>query len=181
MKVPFLASLFLTIVIYSCQKSSSAVNSGIVDQAKEEKQITACIEAETDCFFKRDYNCWQDQFTHSEYSYQAWSNADGTFDASVGWDNINKNLGKFIKENPAEPEKEGSSHPIIKRKNMRFKFYGNNASHVTWDQYNSDREQKYFLHSKEVRLMEKGNDGKWRIVNVSAFWNYKNKIPTDQI
>ncbi len=64
---------------------------------------------------------------------------------------------------------------------MKFKFYGNNASHVTWDQYNSDREQKYFLHSKEVRLMEKGSDGKWRIVNVSAFWNYKNKIPTDQI
>ncbi|WP_131458322.1 hypothetical protein [Jiulongibacter sediminis] len=145
----------------------------------EEDETTAImdvIEGETECFFLRDYDCWADKFTHTEYSYQAWSNADGTFDASVGWENIEKNLGKYIKENPSEPEEAGSSHPVVLRKNLRVKFYGKEAAHLTWDQYNSDRNQEYFLHSKEVRLMEKV-DGQWKIVNVSAFWNYADRIP----
>lgn len=138
------------------------------------------IEGETDCFFARDYECWKDKFTHSDYSYQAWSNSDGTFDASVGWESIEKNLGKYIKENPTEPEDAGSSHPVVKRKNVKVKFYGDKAAHLTWDQYNSSRDQTYFLHSKEVRLMEK-EKGEWKIVNVSAFWNYKKRIPFGEV
>ncbi|MFN3851851.1 MAG: hypothetical protein ACK4NY_20605 [Spirosomataceae bacterium] len=180
MKSYILASVCLasTMFVYSsCQDSSANTH---LNEEQETKAIMTVIEAETDCFFKRDYDCWQNQFTHSDYSYQAWSNADGTFDASVGWESINKNLGKFIKENPAEPEAAGSSHPIIKRKNVKVKFYGNNAAHLTWDQYNSDRSQNYYLQSKEVRLMEK-IDNQWKIVNVSAFWNYKNRIPLNEI
>lgn len=181
MKAPILLFLFLVGILFACPScNKSAANDGFADEEKEKKEIIAVIEGETDCFFKRDYDCWQDKFTHSDYSYQAWSNADGTFDASVGWDNINKNLGKFIKENPSEAEGEGSSHPIVKRKNMKVKFYGNVAAHLTWDQYNSSKSQKYFLQSKEVRLMEK-IDGKWKIVNVSAFWNYKKQIPMSEI
>lgn len=155
--------------------SCSSVKNIQLKEAAEKAKIMAVIEGETDCFFARDYDCWQDKFTHSDYSYQAWSNSDGTFDASVGWDNIEKNLGKYIKENPSEEEDAGSSHPVIKRKNVMVKFYGDTAAHLTWDQYNSSRDQSYFLHSKEVRLMEK-EDGQWKIVNVSAFWDYKNRI-----
>ena len=36
------------------------------------------------------------------------------------------------------------------------------------------------IHSKEVRLMEKVDEN-WKIVNVSAFWNYKNRIPISDI
>ncbi len=151
-----------------------------IDEEMETAQIVNVIERETECFFLRDYDCWQDKFTHTDYSYQAWSNSDGTFDASVGWDAIEKNLGKYIKENPSDPEDAGSSHPLIKRKNMKVKFYGNQAAHITWDQYNSDRSQEYYLHSKEVRLMEKVVDD-WKIVNVSAFWDYKNRIPISDI
>ena len=179
MKTNLLSLMLISAIAYACQTANSSTT-GFHDLEKEKKEIMAVIESETDCFFKRDYNCWQNQFAHSDYSYQAWSNADGTFDASVGWDNINKNLGKFIKENPKEKEEAGNSHPIVKRENIRYKFYGNNAAHLTWDQYNSDRDQKYFLQSKEVRLMEKVN-GQWKIVNVSAFWNYKDKIPLAQI
>lgn len=150
------------------------------DENAEKASIMKVIEAETDCFFKRDYDCWQNQFTHTDYSYQAWSNADGTFDASVGWNTIEKNLGKYIKENPQEKEEAGSSHPKVVRKNIKVKFYGNEAAHLTWDQYNSDRTNSYFLQSKEVRLMEKINN-EWKIVNVSAFWNYKNKIAESSI
>ncbi|MGR3810733.1 hypothetical protein [Jiulongibacter sp. NS-SX5] len=150
------------------------------DEEAEKAAIMDVIEEETECFFRRDYDCWQDKFTHTEYSYQAWSNSDGTFDASVGWESIEKNLGKYIKENPSEPEEPGSSHPVVLRKNLRVKFYGDEAAHLTWDQYNSDRSQEYFLHSKEVRLMEKV-EGQWKIVNVSAFWNYVNRIPISEM
>lgn len=179
MKTNLLSILLISAIIYACQTANSSTT-GFRDVENEEKEIMAVIESETDCFFKRDYDCWQEKFAHSDYAYQAWSNADGTFDASVGWDSINKNLGKFIKENPNEKEEAGHSHPIVKRKNVRFKFYGNNAAHLTWDQYNSDRQKQYYLQSKEVRLMEK-IDGQWKIVNVSAFWNYKNKIPLAQV
>ncbi len=151
-----------------------------LDEELETAKIIKVIEQETECFFLRDYDCWQDQFTHTDYSYQAWSNSDGTFDASVGWDAIEKNLGKYIKENPSDPEEPGSSHPLIKRENMKVKFYGDHAAHLTWDQYNSNRTQEYFLHSKEVRLMEKVN-GNWKIVNVSAFWNYKKHIAISDV
>ena len=173
-------SLIIILTSYIISSSCSNIPTGKIDEEKEKEAIMKVIQAETDCFFKRDYKCWQEQFTHSDYSYQAWSNADGTFDASVGWESIEKNLGKFIKENPAETEEAGSSHPKIVRKNVKVKFYGNYAAHLTWDQYNSDRTQKYYLQSKEVRLMEK-IDNNWKIVNVSAFWNYKNKIPMDAI
>lgn len=171
--------LCLSTILFFAACSSSAYpkkEASFKDVLKEKQLILAVIEAETDCFFRRDYDCWQDQFLHAEYANQIWSNADGTFDASVGWDNINKNLGKFIKENPNEEERAGtSSHPLVLRRSMNFKFYGDNAAHVTWDQYNSDSKQTYYLQSKEVRLMEK-QDGRWKIVNVSAFWDYKNKI-----
>jgi len=162
-----------------CQSCNLAAEKAI-DEELETAKIISVIEEETECFFRRDYDCWQDKFTHTDYSYQAWSNSDGTFDASVGWEAIEKNLGKYIKENPSDPEEPGSSHPVVKRENMKVKFYGNQAAHITWDQYNSNRSQEYFLHSKEVRLMERV-EGDWKIVNVSAFWNYKNRIPISDI
>jgi DNA-directed RNA polymerase subunit N (RpoN/RPB10) len=176
MKLPIKFLAFIPLACFSCTKVAQTN----FDENAEKANIMKVIEAETDCFFKRDYDCWQDQFTHTDYSYQAWSNADGTFDASVGWNTIEKNLGKYIKENPQEKEEAGSSHPKVLRKNIKVKFYGNEAAHLTWDQYNSDRTNSYFLQSKEVRLMEKIN-GKWKIVNVSAFWNYKNKIAENAI
>jgi hypothetical protein len=165
--------------LFLCQSCNLSSQSKI-DELQETAKIIKVIEQETECFFERDYDCWQDQFTHSDYSYQAWSNSDGTFDASVGWEAIEKNLGKYIKENPSDPEEPGSSHPLIKRENIKVKFYGGHAAHLTWDQYNSNRTQEYYLHSKEVRLMEKVDEN-WKIVNVSAFWNYKNRIPISDI
>lgn len=174
---------FFVVLLFSACSSSTYPNKDahFKDILSEKQLILSVIEVETDCFFRRDYDCWQDKFIHTDYANQVWSNADGSFDASVGWEEINKNLGKFIKENPAEPEPEGtSSHPVVVRKNMNFKFYGNNAAHVTWDQYNSDSKQTYYLLSKEIRLMEKV-DGQWKIVNVSAFWDYNNKIAMNGI
>ncbi|SEJ47605.1 hypothetical protein SAMN04487995_4882 [Dyadobacter koreensis] len=142
----------------------------------EKKAINATIEKETQSFFARDYEAWKSNYAQTDYAFQAWSNDDGTFDSNVGWTDINKQIGRYISENP-EPL---SSHPKVERKNMMYKFYGDNVAYLTWDQFNSDKPEKNFHHSKEVRLMEK-IDGQWKIVCVSAFWDYKNLIPASRL
>lgn len=143
---------------------------------KEKKAIFNVIENETKSFFARDYNAWKANYAQTDYAFQAWSNNDGTFDSNVGWDDINKQIGRYISDNP-EPV---SSHPIVERKNVKFKFFDDNVAYLTWDQFNSDKMEKNFHHSKEVRLMEK-IDGQWKIVCVSAFWDYKHLIPASRL
>lgn len=165
------------LLFWSCAKNSDD-HQNMTGEAleKEKAAIKQVIENETQSFFGRDYNKWKSNYAQTDYAFQAWSNNDGTFDSNVGWDDINKQIGKYISDNP-EPV---SSHPKVERKNMLFKFYGDNVAYLTWDQFNSDQEMKNFHHSKEVRLMEK-IDGQWKIVCVSAFWDYKNLIPASKL
>lgn len=176
------------LLICSCLIFSVATGflAGCKSNAKEKKgealqadkdSIIATIEKETKSFFARDYTGWQSTYAQTDYAFQAWSNKDGTFDASVGWEGINSSIGKYIIENP---EPQSSSHPVVERKNIKFKFFGRDACYLTWDQFNSNKEGDNFHHSKEVRVMEKIN-GHWKIVCVSAFWDYVNPIPADKL
>lgn len=143
---------------------------------KEKDAILAVIEKETASFFSRDYEAWKSTFAQTDYAFQAWSNRDGTFDASVGWDRIDKTVGTYITENPV-PD---SAQRKVERKNIMYKFYGPDVAFLTFDQFNSDPGALGFLHSKETRLMEKIN-GDWKIVEVAAFWDYKNSIPGNKL
>ncbi len=170
--------LCATIFVFtSCgPKENKDIESNVANVEKEKQAIKNVIENETESFFGRDYEAWKANYAQTDYAFQAWSNDDGTFDSNVGWEDINKQIGKYIEDNP-EPI---SSHPIVERKNMLYKFYGDNVAFLTWDQFNSDQDEKNFHHSKEVRLMEK-IDGKWKIVCVSAFWDYKSLISADKL
>lgn len=140
-----------------------------IDEKKELVAIMQTIETETDCFFQRDYKCWQQQWVQEGHVFQAWSNADGTFDARTGWTAVDEGIGNYIKNNPIQ---EGaSSHPKVIRKNQVVKFYSNDVAYLTWDQYNSNPKTGKFRYSKESRIMEKHN-GHWKIAHVSAFWDY---------
>ncbi|MGE9314909.1 hypothetical protein ACLOAU_24875 [Niabella sp. CJ426] len=155
-------------------------NANTPDEKKlqaEKDAILATIEKETASFFARDYNAWKSTYAQTDYAFQAWSNKDGTFDASVGWNGIDNTVGKYINDNP---EPQSSSHPIVERKNIKYKFYGPDACYLTWDQFNSNKEGDNFHHSKEVRVMEKEN-GQWKIVCVAAFWDYVNPIAADRL
>ncbi|HRP54673.1 hypothetical protein [Agriterribacter sp.] len=66
------------------------------------------------------------------------------------------------------------------RKNIITKFYADTVAYLLWDQYNSDQPGEQFQFSKEVRLMEKQN-GAWKIVNVSGFWDYKNFVSAESL
>ncbi|HOZ85368.1 MAG TPA: hypothetical protein PK191_07750 [Niabella sp.] len=176
----FALSMLLAAAIFSSGCKGNNASLPPQDDAamqKEKDAILATIEKETKSFFARDYKTWSSTYAQTDYAFQAWSNSDGTFDASVGWSGINSTVGKYIQENP---EAQSSSHPIVERKNIQYKFYGKDACYLTWDQFNSNKEGDNFHHSKEVRVMEKIN-GEWKIVCVAAFWDYKNLIAADKI
>lgn len=158
-------------------KQGNANTDSPANRQSDKDSILATIEKETASFFARDYEAWKSTYAQTDYAFQAWSNRDGTFDASVGWNGIDNTVGKYIHEN-SEPQ--SSSHPIVERKNITYKFYGPEACYLTWDQFNSNKEGNNFLHSKEVRMMEKIN-GQWKIVCVAAFWDYVNPIAADKL
>jgi hypothetical protein len=148
------------------------------DEAKETEEIMKVIEGETHSFYKRDYESWKKFYMHANYAFQAWNNGDGTIDAKTGWAAVDSGIGNYIKTYSVEPG--GSSHPVVLRKNIITKFYADTVAYLLWDQYNSDQSAQQFQFSKEVRLMEKQN-GAWKIVNVSGFWDYKNFVSAESL
>jgi len=168
----------LFILALGCYMLPFAYSQSSFNEEAEQKAIMATIERETAYFYARDYDGWKQTWIQAPYTFQAWSNSDGTFDASVGWEQIDARIGKYIKDNPV-PE-GGTSHPKVERRNMVVKFFNENLAYLVWDQYNMSPDGKTYTYSKDERLMEKQN-GQWKIVNVSSFWDYKNKIPAGEL
>lgn len=160
----------------SCQSGNAKEKKPENIQA-EKDAILNVIEKETTSFFARDYDAWKSTYVQADYAFQAWSNKDGTFDASVGWTGIDNTVGKYIHDNP---ESQAGSHPIVERKNIKYKFYDDDVCYLTWDQFNSNKAGNNFNHSKEVRLMEKINN-EWKIVCVAAFWDYLKPIAAEKL
>ena len=159
-------------------KYNAASGSAGLNEEKEKKAIIESLTAETENFYKRDYEGVIKFFIHADYAFHAWNNADGTYNATVGWPAINEKYRNYIKDNPVPAG--SSSHPKVERRNIIFKFFNSNLAFVTWDQYNSDSEMKTYRLSKETRIMEK-QDGLWKIANMTAFWDYKNLIPVESL
>ncbi len=166
------------VLLFQCFQNKTQAQSSVFNEAVETEKIMKVIEAETRSFYKRDYESWKNFYIHASYAFQAWNNGDGTVDAKTGWAAVDSGIGNYIKTYPVAPD--GSSHPVVLRKNMITKFYSDTVAYLLWDQYNSDQAAQLFQYSKEMRLMEKQN-GEWKIVNVSAFWDYKNYVPADKL
>jgi len=147
-----------------------------LDESKAKQEILATIEQETKCFFERNYDCWAEHWSHKDYAYQAWNNSDGSVGVAAGWSAIDTQSGDYIKKY----KQDGTSHPIVKRDSIKWTFFSDSLAYMIWKQYNSDQDAKAYQASYETRIMEKSN-GKWRILNMSAFWDSKNKIVADSI
>jgi hypothetical protein len=170
-------AILICLIAYS--NAGSNISALGLDEVKEKKAIFQVIENETSCFFKRDYEGWKKNYVQTNYAFQAWNEESGTFDAKVGWNEVDEKIGQYIKANPLN-SKYKSEHPRIERKNIITKFFGDDVAYLIWDQYNSDKQMLNYRHSKETRIMQKIN-GEWKIVNISAFWDYKNVIPADSL
>ena len=150
----------------------------VFDEVAETDSIMKVIENETKYFFDGNYEDWAKGWSHESYAMQAWNNEDGTYDAAVGWDKINAQGKNWIEKYYANGK--NVIHPFVKKEKPQVKFFNENTAYLIWKQYNADEEKKVFKVSQESRLMEK-KSGEWKIVNVSAFWNAKSKIPVDSI
>ena len=176
MKTPVVILAFLMLLAWK-QKQENPPSPGNINEAEETSAIIRTIDEETSSFYKRDYIGWKKYFVDGNYAFQGWNNGDGTFDASVGWPEIDKRISDYIKNHPLATG-QSTSHPRVERRNMVIKFLSEDLAYLVWDQYNGDQENKFFTLSKDQRIMKKEN-GKWKIVNITAFWNYKNKIPME--
>jgi hypothetical protein len=173
MKTPVLILIGVCISLIGFGQVDGLFGSNEINEEAEKNAIIESLTAETENFYKRDYEGIIKYFVHADYAFHSWNNADGTFNATVGWPAISEKYKNYIKDNPVQ---EGTSNDTkVERRNMIFKFFTSNLAFVTWDQYNSDAENKTYHLSKETRIMEKQN-GLWKIANMTAFWDYKNLI-----
>ena len=174
----YLPLLFCCLSLTTCQDNKTSRDElNVPTNFDEETELAAIMEViaeETTCFFARDYQCWKEHWVNEDYAFQAWNNTDGTYDAKVGWSEVDRRIGTYIKDNPATLGGT-MGHPSVERLNLRKRFYGDQVAYLTWEQYNSDDNEETYQISQEVRLMEKV-DGKWKIVTVAAFWDYKNIV-----
>ncbi len=175
MKTTFFALLLMICAFTACTEADSKKNDSMltIDEAKETKAIMQTIENETSCFFKGDYNCWKENFVQANYAFQVWSK-DGYFDPKIGWHEVDDKIGRYIEDNKVGVG--GSNNPKVLRKDMIVKFFSDNVAYLIWNQYNSDKKMTHYIHSTETRIMEK-QDGKWKIVNVTALWDRNQPIP----
>jgi hypothetical protein len=179
MKHTALLLFFTGLLFQSCDNTTTErISAATFNEAEDTEKIMKVIEGETGSFYKRDYESWKNFYIHTYYAFQAWNNGDGTVDAKTGWPAVDSGIGNYIKTYPVEPG--GSSHPVVLRKNIITKFYADTVAYLLWDQYNGDQTSQKFQLSKEVRLMEKQN-GEWKIVNVSGFWDYKNFVSAENL
>lgn len=176
---PLVVLLLLSAVACNDAPRVAGSKTPAFDEETEKAAILKTIVAETEAFYRRDYNAWKENFVQAPYAFQGWNNRDGSFAASTGWEAIDGRIGDYIKNNPLQ-KGEVTAHPRVERRNMIVKFFSPDLAYLVWDQYNGDKEAKTFTLSKDERLMQK-ESGQWKIVNVSAFWDYKNKIPVDSL
>ncbi len=129
MKLAIFTLMLVCFNIIGFSQTGKHANSVNLNEEKEKQAIIETVNAETENFFKGDYEGVIKCFVHSDYAFHAWNNSDGTFNATVGWPAINENYKNYIGSNPV---KEGtSSHPMVERRNIIFKFFNSEVAFVT--------------------------------------------------
>ena len=63
-------------------KNNAASGWAGFNEEKEKKAILESLTAETENFYKRDYEGVIKYFVHADYAFHAWNNADGTYSAT---------------------------------------------------------------------------------------------------
>jgi hypothetical protein len=123
--------------------------------------IKAVIAKETTSFMNVDYKNWSDTWLKVPYAY--WSYSDSTSTSYVeSWEALNKNFLEYFKI--SKP-----SNASVTNEWQEVRVYGNGA-YVRFVQKvkdDIDRDE-----TSQMRVLEKGKDGKWKVVCVGAIAKY---------
>ena len=160
---PDLALDYLSTYIYEIKGNKLVGVSGqhtypaLGDMKTEEENIKNMLRQETiDVYAGKDVT---GDFIDSPKTFRGWNTRTG-YSAKFGVADIKKENDATFGSRPREMK------PI--NENFTFKYYGNNAVMVTYDQYLYGKEQ---APSKEMRMLEKvGNS--WKIAGLMALWDY---------
>ncbi len=160
------------------QTTSQAGTQTGMDTSMAIRNMITTIEQETNYFFAGDYAAWTGTWVHDSRAMQGWNNSDGTFDAAIGWDNIDRQGKAWIQQYYRNGERV--IHPSVKREKPAAVFFSENTAFLSWKQYNADSTNKMFVLSQETRLMQH-IQGSWKILTVLSLWDSKHKIPADSL
>lgn len=149
-----------------------------MDTAMAIRNMMTTIEQETNYFFAGDYAAWTGTWVHDSRAMQGWNNNDGTFDAAIGWDNIDRQGKAWIQQYYQNGERV--IHPSVKREKPAAVFFSENTAFLSWKQYNADSTNTTFVLSQETRLMQY-TQGNWKILTVLSLWDSKHKVPADSL
>jgi hypothetical protein len=134
------------------------------DSKQEEKNILACIEAETKSWIDRDTVSWLNCYAQLPGSSQVWNNRNGTWDGNRGWENVlRENMKDFRANRKVRTDKfEGANYQI--------QMCGPDWAWVTFDQ-TIRRERGREFKNFESRIMTKVK-GEWKLVGNASLWDY---------
>jgi len=175
----------LVVLILSLSAMMSCTQQKISEKEKENHDrptqidsMMRVIDEETSYFYAGNYEGWKNCWLHDTISSQTWNNDDGSFSSAQGWAAIDRQGKGWIEKYYKNGEKV--IHPGFFRKEIHCRFLSDTAAYLTWVQYNEYSDKPVFGVSRESRLMIL-RDGRWKIANVSAFWDSKNRISKDSI
>ncbi len=156
----FLAtSLFFLVIL-----SGSAQN--------EIAAVKAAIEKETFSFQNVDKKNWAGSWLQVPYAYWSYSDSTGTSFVQ-GWDAINKSFDAYFKTQVASRQIDVAGKGLnIERKWGEIRIYKDGAFVQYMQKVKDgliDRDE-----TSQIRILEKGKDGKWKIVYVGIIAKYPN-------
>lgn len=176
--MPIRNYLLLAGLLIACNPATKEAASPAFDEEAEKKAILETIETETRSFFTNKPDAWRACYILSDETSTAWNNSDGTFDVFRGFKAIEAYALKSMQENPIDT---ANTPPLqLQYRNVKVKFFSPEAAFVQFNEYLSDSKGENFHQTFDERIMQK-ESGKWKIYNVSSFWNYKNKLPIDSL
>lgn len=129
-------------------------------QIKEEESIKKVIIDETESYSKQDIETWRNCLTKSSKMAYVYGMPDGSTGAVIGYENIEKMMLEFLKENSQ------STYITKKREDWNIKINGDMA----WATYKEisviDGQES---EAQEIRVLEK-IDGNWKLGLISFIY-----------
>lgn len=159
-----ITAIFATLIL--------ALASTQVSAQAEQNAIKAIIERETNTFFNADRKAWEDTWVHAPYVYWSYSDSTGTSFID-GWEALRKNFDEYFRTHVSSRNIDVAhqdSGIIVDRDWKEFRIYGSGAfvHYIQRVKENGVARDE----TSQIRILEKGKDGKWRIVCVGAIANY---------
>lgn len=134
--------------------------------------IKAIIEKETQAFFNADRKGWEETWVHSPYVYWSYSDSTGTSFVE-GWDALTKNFDEYFRTQVSRRSIDvahQSNKLSIERVWKEIRVYGNGAfAHYIQRVKDGTVERD---ETSQIRILEKGKDGKWKVACVGAIASY---------